>query len=117
MRRTVKIDNTRLERFKFKKVDQLRATIKKNPELAIKLKEDFIGTAKAQGLTLNAEDLEAIRVEWKAQIQSDIRSKAETSPNSDQWYLTQVLEKKPIKLRVSIDRESGQHKKKLRREK
>jgi hypothetical protein len=117
MRRTIKVDKNRLERFKFKNVDQIKRTIKKNPELSVKLKEDFIGTAKAQGVTLDAEALEEIRVEWRTQIQNDIKTKAKTSPKKDQWYLTQVLENKPIKLRVSVDKETGQHKKKLRREK
>ncbi len=79
--------------------------------------EDFIGTAKAQGVTLDAEALEEIRVEWRTQIQTDIKTKAETSPKKDQWYLTQVLQNKPIKLSVSVDKKTGQHKKKLRREK
>ena len=115
MRRTIKVESKRLERFKFKKVDQIRTTIQKNPELSVKLKEDFIGTVKAQGVNLDAEALESIRVEWKAQIQSDIKVKAEASPMKDQWYLTQVLDNKPIKLRVSVDKETGQHKKTLRR--
>ena len=117
MRRNIKIDKKRLERFKFKKVDQIRSTIKTNPEISIKLREDFTGTIKAQGVTLDAEALESITAEWKVQIQNDIKAKAETSPKKDQWYLTRVLENKPIKLRVTVDKATGQHKKHLRREK
>ena len=114
MRKRVKIDNTRLERFKFKEFDQIKSTIKKNPELSVKLKEDFIGTIEGQGIVLDDATLDSIRTEWRAQIHTDIRAKVEASPKKDEWYLTQVLKNKPIKLRVSIDKETGQHKKKLR---
>lgn len=114
MQKRVKLDSARLERFKFKQVDKIKATIKKNPELSVKLKEDFAGTIAAQGVTLDAAALETIRVEWRSQIKNDIKETAAASPKKDQWYLTQVLDNKPIKLRVKVDRKTGKHKKTLR---
>jgi hypothetical protein len=115
MQKKVRINSIRLERFKFKPVEELKTKLKTAPELSVKLKKDFKGTIKAQGISLDEEALSQIRTEWRTQIQTDIRAKAEVSPKKDEWYLTQVLENKPIKLRVSIDKETGQHKKKLRR--
>ncbi len=115
MQRKVKINRARLDRFKFTKVKGIKTKLTTSPELSIKLKEDFEGTIKAQGVSLDDNALEAIRVEWRTQIQNDIKAKAEASPRKDQWYLSQVLAEKPIKLRVKIDKETGQHVKTLRR--
>jgi len=112
-----KIKQNKLERFKFKPVSELKKTLKNNPNLSIKLREDFTGTLKTQGITLNKKTIESIRTEWRTQIKTDIRKVAETAPKKDQWYLSQVLAEKPIKLRVKIDKEKGQHIKTLRRNK
>ena len=63
MPRKVKIDRARLDRFKFREIKDIKTKLKTNPELSVKLKEDFIGTIKAQGVSLDDNTLEAIRVE------------------------------------------------------
>ncbi len=115
MQKRVRIDRTRLERFKFEPVKELRLTLDKKPEIRQKLKEDFHGTLSAQGITINDDFKKQIRAQWRETIKSDIRRVADENPESKNWYLKRVLADEPIKLRVKIDKTSGTSKKSLRR--
>jgi hypothetical protein len=113
-KRKISIDRTRLERFKFEPVKELKTNLEKNPEVVKKLGEDFQGTLKAQGLTIDDDFKNQIRTEWRKTIKSDIKRVAEENPESKNWYLTRVLANKPIKLKVKVDKETGEKKKSLR---
>ncbi|TFH16687.1 hypothetical protein E4H04_06225 [Candidatus Bathyarchaeota archaeon] len=117
MQKRVKIDRVRLERFEFKPLEKLKATLNEKPEIRQKLSEDFNGTLKAQGVTVDEDFKQRIRAEWRSTIKADVRRVADANPESSNWYLKRVLEDKPIKLRVKIDKETGEHKKSLRRSK
>lgn len=115
MRKRVKVDKTRLERFKFEPVKELKATLKKKPELRTEIKSDFKGTLQAQGIKINDDFRLQLSQEWKATIKQDIKRVADETPESENWYLKRVLENKPIKLKVHIDPETGEKTKQLRR--
>ena len=115
MQKRVKIDRTRLERFKFKSLTELKATLEEKPELRQQLRVDFAGTLKAQGIKVDDAFKNQLSTEWHAAIKQDIRRVAEENPESKNWYLKQVLDEKPIKLRVKIDPETGEKTKTLRR--
>jgi hypothetical protein len=115
MRKRVKVDKTRLERFKFEPVKELKATLKKKPELRTEIKSDFKGTLQAQGIKIDDDFRRQLSQEWKATIKQDIKRVADETPESENWYLKRVLENKPIKLKVHIDPETGEKTKQLRR--
>jgi hypothetical protein len=115
MQKRVKIDRTRLERFEFKPLKELKTTLEKKPEIKKNLREDFRGTLRAQGITIDEDFKRQIRTEWRETIRSDIRRVADENPESKNWYLKRVLANEPIKLRVKIDKESGTKTKSLRR--
>ncbi len=115
MQKRVKIDRTRLERFEFKPVKELKLTIEKKPELKQSLREDFKGTLEAQGITIDDNFKKQIRAEWRENIKSDIRRVAAENPESKNWYLKRVLADEPIKLKVKVDKASGTKTKSLRR--
>lgn len=115
MNKRISIDKKRLERFDFKPVKELKTAIEKKPEVKQKLKQDFNGTLKDQGIIINEDFKQQIRTEWRKNIKSDIRRVADENPESKKWYLKQVLSKEPIKLKVKIDKETGTKTKSLRR--
>lgn len=65
MKKHVKIDKKRLERFEFKPVKDLKQKIEKKPELKTKLRKDFRGTLEAQGIEIDENFEEKIRKEWR----------------------------------------------------
>lgn len=115
MRKRVKVDKTRLERFKFEPVNELKATLKEKPELRTEIKSDFIGTLQAQGIKIDDDFRQQLSQEWRATIKQDIKRVADETPESQDWYLKRVLDDKPIKLKVHIDPETGEKTKQLRR--
>ena len=114
MKRKIRIDRNRLERFKFEPVKELKTTLEKKPEIVKKLGEDFQGTLKAQGLSIDDDFKNQVRTEWRQIIKSDIKRVAQENPESKNWYLKRVLANEPIKLKVKIDKETGEKKKSLR---
>ena len=115
MQKRAKIDRTRLERFKFQPVRELKLSLDKKPEIKEKLREDFRGTLQAQGITIDEDFKRQIRAEWRETIKSDIRRVADENSQSKNWYLKRVLANEPIKLKVKVDKETGTNTKSLRR--
>ncbi len=115
MKKPVKVEKVRLERFKFEPVREFKATLREKPELRDSLKKDFQSTLISQGLTLDDEFKNKIRTEWRSTIKSDVKRVADEAPDRENWYLKQVLEGNPIKLKVKIDKKTGKNEKSLRR--
>ncbi len=115
MQKRVKIDRTRLERFEFKPLKELKTILEKKPEIKRNLREDFRGTLRAQGITINEDFKKQIRTEWRETIKTDIRRVADENPESKNWYLKRVLADEPIKLKVKVDKATGTKTKSLRR--
>ena len=108
--KTVRVSKKRIDRFSFNQVRDLKTSIEKNPAIAEKLKKDFRATLEAQGVTVDEEFIHNVHESWRSQIKADVRRVAETKGRSD-WYLNRVLEGKPIRVRVKVNRESGHIKK------
>jgi len=100
----VRVDRKRLERFGFKPVKGLNASIQKNPELSQRLKEDFRATLEAQGVKVDDEFKRLLRESWRQQIKEDVRRVAEEK-GGDDWYLKRVLRGEPIRVRVKVSPE------------
>lgn len=115
MNKRISINRTRLERFKFEPVKKLKSNLEKKPELRQKLSEDFQGTLLDQGINIDNDFKDQIRVEWRETIKSDIRKVADENSQSKNWYLKRVLENEPIKLKVKVDKETKTNTKTLRR--
>ena len=107
----IKVDKTRLERFSFKPVKDLKASIKKKPELSLRLKEDFGATLEAQGVKVDDEFKQSLRESWRSQIKEDVRRVTEERGGED-WYLKRVLRGEPIRVHVKVGPEG--HSKSLR---
>jgi len=97
----VRVDRKRLERFSFKPVKELGTSIKKNPELSQRLKEDFAATLEAQGVKVDDAFRQSLRESWRKQIKEDTRRVAEEKGRDD-WYLKRVLRGEPIRVRVKV---------------
>ena len=115
MKKRVKVDRSRLDRFDFEPVRNIKAAQMEEPEIRESLKNDLIGTLEGRGIIVDNKFREKIRLEWRSIIKSDIRRVADENPESDNWYLKRVIEEKPIKLSVRINKETGEKEKTLRR--
>jgi len=115
MKKRVKVGKSRLDRFDFKSIKELKVAQMEKPELRESLKKDFTGTLESQGIVIDDDFKNRVHAKWRSTIKSDIRKVADENPASENWYLKRVLEQKPIKLNVSINKETGEKKKTLRR--
>ncbi len=115
MKKRVKVDKRRLERFSFEPVREIKASLEERPIVYESLREDIRGTLESEGITVDEAFKNQVRAEWMSTINSDIRKVVNDNPKSRDWYLKRVLEEKPIKLSVKVDKETGKHEKTLRR--
>jgi len=103
----------RMARFNFEQVRAIKEELKTNPELATKLKQDFRGTLESRGIVLDENFKAGIMNELNAQIKADLRKSVKENPKSKDWYLTRVLEGKPLKIHVAVNRTTGEKTKTL----
>jgi hypothetical protein len=116
MKKTVRVDLNRLERFEFDSVKELRSSLEKRPELSDRLKVDFEGTLRDEKVVVDEEFKRRLHQQWRAQIQADIRETMSGLPESKKRYYSRIVEGEPLRLRVEVDRETGRHGKRLREE-
>lgn len=116
MKKTVRVDLNRLERFEFDSVKELRSSLETRPELSDRLKVDFEGTLRDEKVVVDEVFKRRLHQQWRAQIQADIREKMSELPESKKRYYSRIVEGEPLKLRVNVDREAGRHGKQLREE-
>jgi hypothetical protein len=117
--RKIKIRREQLRRFNFgsiDKVQRIKEKIRERPELRSKLKENFVGTIREEGIEIDREFLEKTREKWRAQVQEDIERKMARRPPSKKRYYKLISEGKPLKLRVKIDPAVGEKTVNLREE-
>lgn len=115
LQKRYKIDKKKLERFEFKPVLQLRAKVKTDPEIATNLKANFNTTLEAQGIVIDDNFKTKVQTQWREQIRTDVKRVAEANKDKN-WYLNKVLEGKPIKVSVKVDKKTGSHVKKPKEE-
>lgn len=108
----VRVSKKRIERFSFNEIGDLKTAIEDDPKITESLREDFKRTLEAEGIKVDEEFKRRVQETWRNQIKSDVKRVAETEGRDD-WYLRRVLEGKPIRVRVKVNRDSGHTKKPL----
>jgi len=103
----------RMARFDFEKVRAIKEELKTNPELATKLQQDFRGTLESKGIVIDEKFKADVMNEWKTQIRADLMRSVKENPKSKDWYLTRVLEGKPLRIHVTVNRTTGEKTKTL----
>ncbi len=107
MKTRFKIGSKRLKRFDFEPVRDLRARLKKSPDLKNRLKEDLPGTLRTEGIVIDEAFLRAVSLRWHAQITEDVHTAMERVPDDRKPYYRMVRDGKPIRVRATIDPEDG----------
>lgn len=107
MVKKVRINKARLKRFKLEPLDELKAAVDLNPELKKRLKEDFSGTLKAEGIVIDDAFRNNVRKQWRSMIKADVRESMDRQPAAKKPLYTMVSQGKPLKVKVKIDRTTG----------
>jgi len=111
MRKQGSVKRKRIERFDFEPVRTIKDRIDQDPKLKEALKKDFEGTLRAEGIIVDKEFINKVENEWRSQMSRDIRSKVAASPGKYP-LLEQVLEMKPIRVHVDIEKKGRNLKRK-----
>lgn len=114
MKKIVRVEKTRLERFNFDSVGDVKSSLKSKPELGDRLREDFEDTLRDQNIVVDDAFKQRLHQQWRAQIQSDIRETMDSLPESKKRYYSRISKGEPLKLRVKVDRTTGKHRKQIR---
>ena len=87
----------------------LREKWLKDPAFRKRLQEDIIGTLEAEGIKVDDALTKRVLAEWRSGMEADMRKKVAMNPRkSKDWYLRRVVEGKPLRIHVKIDRETGE---------
>ncbi len=105
--KNLKIGSKRLKRFDFEPVRDLRARLKKSPDLKRRMKQDMTGTLRAEGIAIDETFLRAVSDRWHAQIQEDVHSAMERVPEERKPYYRMVRDGKPLHVRAKVDPKDG----------
>ena len=93
----------------------LREKWVKDPAFRKRLQGDIIGTLQAEGFKVDDALTKRVLGEWRAGMEADMRKiVAENPKKTKDWYLKRVVEGKPLKIHVKIDRKTGEITKTLR---
>lgn len=103
----IRINKERLKRFKLEPLDELKADLDQNPDLKKRLKEDFSGTLKAEGIVIDDAFRNNVRKQWRSMIQADVRELMDRQPAAKRPLYTMVSQGKPLKVKVKIDKTTG----------
>jgi len=102
-----KIDMDRLDRFEVKSLKELKLSIAERPDLKEKLKEDLRGTLEAEGVVIDEAFKKEVSEKWRSMIRDDVRKIMDKQPREKKPLYTMVRKGKPLKLKVKIDRTTG----------
>lgn len=116
MKKIVRVDPKRIERFNFTSVKVLKTAVESKPELKASLETNFAETLKAQNIVIDEAFKEVLHTQWRAQIQTDITEQMAALPASKKRYYSRLTKGEPLKLKVIVDRETGKHVKEIREE-
>jgi hypothetical protein len=94
-------------RIEFTAVKTIKEEMKERPELEKKLRKDFTGTLEAEGIKIDDDFKAKVLKEWRAAMKADMKKIVAENPKSKNWYLKRVVEGKPIKIHVKINRKTG----------
>ncbi|MEN3035270.1 MAG: hypothetical protein ABC537_03100 [Candidatus Methanosuratincola sp.] len=97
-------------------LEQIRKRMASDPSLEERLKKDFHGTLKKEGITVDSTFRNKLMERLNSKVRADQREIVTKRPEAKNWYLKRVLEGKPLKIHVRIDKETGRCEKSLRGE-
>ncbi len=107
MQKPIRVEKVRVARFDFEPLRAIKAKVDEKPELEESLRRDFQGTLKAEGVKINKTFLTEIEKDWRTQISNDIKAKVASTPEKYP-LLKRVIEGKPIRVHVKVDKK-GRH--------
>lgn len=107
MNRKFRIDAERLNRFDFEPVKDIRARLAASPDLKRRLEEDLPGTLEEEGIVIDDAFRQKVSDQWHDRITADTRSVMDRIPDSRKPYYRMIRSGQPVKVRVTIDRETG----------
>ena len=97
----------RIARIQFPAVKAIKKEMQERPDLENKLRHDLPGTLKAEGIRIDDAFKEELIKEWRAGIKADVRRAVADNPKSSNWYLKRIVEGKPLKIHVKVNRKTG----------
>jgi hypothetical protein len=100
-------EKKQVARMEFTAVKTIKEAMQKRPDLEKKLRKDFSGTLKAEGIKIDDDFKAKVLKEWRAGMRADMKRIVAENPKSKDWYLKRVVEGKPIKIHVKINRKTG----------
>ena len=116
MKKVVRIDPKRIKRFNFTSVAALKTAVENRPELKTNLSRSFTEALEAENIVIDEAFKQKVHTEWRAQIQSDIKTKMDSLPESKKRYYSRISKGEPLKLKVKVDRKTKKHIKTIREE-
>ena len=103
-------DRRMLERFNFtsiSEIEDLKVRVDENPDLRDRLKENFLGTLQDEGVDFDEVKNQVVQI-WRDQMEVDLKRRMSELPEEKKKYYRRISEGKPLKLRVRINRETGE---------
>ena len=108
MSRKFHIDAERMSRFDFEPVKDLRVRLKTDQDLKRRINEDLPGTLEDEGIVIDDALRQKISDKWHAQIKADTHAVMDRIPDSRKPYYRMIRSGQPVKVRVTINSESGE---------
>ncbi len=97
----------RVEVFNIEGLKNLRVELEKDPNLKKRLKQDFEGTLKTEGVIVDEAFRKEVEKQCDVRMNGRIKARMAKLPKSKKVYYSMVASGKPIKVRVKIDRKKG----------
>jgi hypothetical protein len=108
-----RIDKNALHGLDLPELEQIRKRMAVDPSLEERLKEDFQGTIKEVGIKVDSAFIDRVMERLNSKVRADLREIVKKRPEAKNWYLKRVLEGKPLKIHVHINKETGKCEKSL----
>lgn len=108
-----KIDRSKFSGLDLPELELIRKRIASDPSLEERLKKDFQGTLQKEGIKVDDVFKGKVMERLNSKVRADLREVVKNRPEAKNWYLKRVVEGKPLKIRVHIDKETGRCEKSL----
>ncbi|MEN3056223.1 MAG: hypothetical protein ABC527_06520 [Candidatus Methanosuratincola petrocarbonis] len=108
-----KVDKNAFHGLDLPELEQIRKRMASDPSLEERLKKDFHGTLKKEGIKVDSAFRDKVMEKLNSKVRADLREIVAKRPEAKNWYLKRVLEGKPLKIHVHIDKETGRCEKSL----
>ncbi|MEN3054090.1 MAG: hypothetical protein ABC559_01705 [Candidatus Methanosuratincola petrocarbonis] len=108
-----KVDKNAFHGLDLPELEQIRKRMASDPSLEERLKKDFHGTLKKEGIKVDSAFRDKVMEKLNSKVRADLREIVAKRPEAKNWYLKRILEGKPLKIHVHIDKETGRCEKSL----